>query len=191
MATTPDVRLSLPDDGSVKVQMGNQVVVPLTITPILDELTGLPTKIAGFEFEVRFDSQQLQFIDAQTGLLPGPWMTYLNESEVDENGYKTISFGALENSPNNAPEDYYLTEELVGLELVFNSTLNENNNQEWTEADLQFVGKANAGNPAGDDLLMERQSGKINIWNKYWAFGGGQPTEDEMTYVFPNPYKDE
>ena len=70
MATTPDVRLSLPDDGSVKVQMGNQVVVPLTITPILDELTGEPTKIAGFEFEVRFDSKQLQFLflDAQTGL---------------------------------------------------------------------------------------------------------------------------
>ena len=191
MATTPDVRLSLPDDGSVKVQMGNQVVVPLTITPSVDALSGEPTKIAGFEFEVRFDSNQLQFIDAQTGLLPGPYLTYLNESEVDENGYVTISFGALENSPNNAPEEYYITEEMIGLELVFNSTLNENNNQEWTEADLQFVGKANAGNPAGDDLLMERQSGKINIWNKYWAFGGGQPSEDEMTYVFPNPYKDD
>ena len=190
MIATPGVSLSLPDDGSVKVQMGNQVVVPLTITPSVDEL-GVPTKVAGFEFEVRFDSNQLQFIDAQTGLLPGPWMTYLNESEVDENGYITISFGGLENSPNNAPEDYYITEEMIGLELVFNSTLNENNNQEWTEADLQFVGKANAGNPAGDDLLMERQSGKINIWNKYWAFGGGQPTEDEMTYVFPNPYKDD
>ena len=38
---------------------------------------------------------------------------------------------------------------------------------------------------------MERQSGNIRIWNKYWAFGGGQPTEDEMTYVFPNPYKDD
>ena len=188
--TTPSVSLSLPDDGSVKVQMGNQVVVPLTITPSVDELTGQPTKIAGFEFEVRFDSQQLQFIDAQTGLLPGPWMTYLNESEVDDEGYVTISFGALENSPNNAPEEYYLTEEMVGLELVFNSTLNENNNQEWTEADLQFVGKANAGNPNGDDLLMDRQSGNIRIWNKYWAFGGGEPGEDEMTYVFPNPYND-
>ena len=187
---TQGVSLSLPDDGSVKVQMGNQVVVPLTITPNLDALTGEPTKIAGFEFEVRFDTNQLQFIDAQTGLLPGPWMTYLNESEIDDEGYKTISFGALENSPNNAPEDYYLTEELVGLQLVFNSQLNENNNQEWTEADLQFVGKANAGNPAGDDLFMNRQSGKIRIWNKFWAFGGGQPSEDEMTYVYPNPYND-
>ena len=186
--TTPNVRLSLPDDGSVKVQMGNQVVVPLTITPIIDEFTGEPTKIAGFEFEVRFDSEQLQFIDAQTGLLPGPWMTYLNESEVDDYGYKTISFGALDNSPNNAPEDYYITEEMIGLQLVFNSKLNENNNQEWTEANLQFVGKANAGNPNGDDLIMSRQSGNIRIWNKYWAFGGGQPTEDEITYVYPNPY---
>ena len=190
MNSTPDVSLTLPDDGSVKVQMGNQVVVPLTIIPSVDELTLEPTKVAGFEFEVRFKDEQLQFIDAQTGLLPGPWMTYLNESEIDDEGYKTISFGALDNSPNNAPEDYYITEEMVGLQLVFNSKLNENNNQEWTEADLQFVGKANAGNPNGDDLIMNRQSGKIKIWNKFWAFGGGQPTEDEMTYVYPNPYKD-
>jgi len=189
MATnSADVSLTLPDDGSVKVQMGNQVVVPLTIIPSVDEITLEPTKVAGFEFEVRFKDEQLQFIDAQTGLLPGPWMTYLNESEIDDEGYKTISFGALDNSPNNSPEDYYITEEMVGLQLVFNSKLNENNNSEWTEADLQFVGKANAGNPAGDDLLMNRQSGKIKIWNKYWAFGGGQPSEDEMTYVFPNPY---
>ena len=115
----PDVRLSLPADGSVKVQMGNQVVVPLTITPIADQMTGEVNKIAGYEFEVRFKADQLQFLDAQTGLLPGPWMTYLNESEIDEEGYKTISFGSLENSPNNAPIDYYITEEIVGLELVF------------------------------------------------------------------------
>ena len=190
MNSTEGVSLSLPDDGSVKVQMGNQVVVPLTITPTIDELTGLPTKVAGFEFEVRYKEEQLQFIDAQTGLLPGPWLTYLNESEIDDEGYKIISFGALDNSPNNAPQDYYITEEMVGLQLIFNSKLNENNNQEWTEADLQFVGKANAGNPAGDDLFMNRQSGKIRIWNKFWAFGGGQPNEDEMTYVYPNPYND-
>ena len=190
MNSTQGVSLSLPDDGSVKVQMGNQVVVPLTITPTIDELTGLPTKVAGFEFEVRYKEEQLQFIDAQTGLLPGPWMTYLNESEIDDEGYKTISFGGLDNSPNNSPQDYYITEEMVGLQLIFNSKLNENNNQEWTEADLQFVGKANAGNPAGDDLFMNRQSGKIRIWNKFWAFGGGQPNEDEMTYVYPNPYND-
>ena len=185
---TPDVRLSLPADGSVKVQMGNQVVVPLTITPIPDELTGEVNKIAGYEFEVRFKADQLQFLDAQTGLLPGPWMTYLNESEVDNEGYKTISFGSLENSPNNAPIDYYITEEIVGLELVFQSLISENNPDEWITADLSFVGKYAAGNPNGDDLLMERQSGNIRIWNKYWAFGGGQPQEDELTYIYPNPF---
>jgi len=184
----PDVRLSLPADGSVKVQMGNQVVVPLTITPIADEMTGEVNKIAGYEFEVRFKADQLRFLDAQTGLLPGPWMTYLNESEIDEEGYKTISFGSLENSPNNAPIDYYITEELVGLQLVFQSLISENNPDEWITADLQFVGKYAAGNPNGDDLLMERQSGNIRIWNKYWAFGGGQPGEDDLTYVYPNPF---
>ena len=57
----------LPDDGSVKVQMGNQVVVPLTITPLIDEFTGEPTKIAGFEFEARFKTDQLDILRRQTG----------------------------------------------------------------------------------------------------------------------------
>ena len=188
MATTPDVRLELPADGTVKVSMGNQVSVPLTIKPSLNELTGETTKIAGFEFEIRYREDQLTFIDAQTGLLPGPWMTYLNESEEDENGYTTISFGGLDNSPNNAPQDYYITEDMVGLELIFRADSLSNSTDEWTTADLQFVGKANAGNPNGDDLLMDRQSGNVRIWNRYWAFGGGQPNEDEMTYVYPNPY---
>ena len=75
--------------------MGNQVVVPLTITPIVDEFTGKPTKIAGFEFEINYKESELTFIDAQTGTLPGSWMTYLNESEPDEEGYVTISFGSI------------------------------------------------------------------------------------------------
>ena len=182
-----DVRLSLPADGSVKARMGSQVSVPLTIEPYTDLVTGELTKIAGFEFEVRFDTNHLKFIDAQTGLLPGPWMTYLNESEIDDYGYKTISFGALDNSPNNAPQDYYITEEMIGLELLFES-LQLDSAEEFIYADLQFVGKANAGNPNGDDLIMTRSSGNIRIWNEYWAFGGGEPGEDEMTYVYPNPY---
>ncbi len=182
--TNPDVLLSLPADSTVKVQSGNQVVVPLTISPQLDE-QGIPINIAGFEFEFKYNTNELQFIDASTGLLPGPWMTYLNESEVDDLGYKTVSFGGLDNSPTNAPEDYYITQEMVGLELVFTADFPD---AEWTEADLTFVGKANAGNPNGDDLLMERQDGKVLVWNKYWAFGGGKPEEDDITYIYPNPF---
>ena len=182
--TNPDVLLSLPADSTVKVQSGNQVVVPLTISPQLDE-QGEPINIAGFEFEFKYNTDELTFIDAQTGLLPGPWLTYLNESEVDELGYKTISFGGLDNSPNNAPQSYYITEEMVGLELVFTADFPD---AEWTEADLTFVGKANAGNPNGDDLLMQRQDGTVMVWNKYWAFGGGKPEEDDITYIYPNPF---
>ena len=185
-----DVKLSLPKDGGVKARMGSQVSVPLTIKPYTDLVTGEITKVAGFEFEVRFDTNHLKFLDAQTGLLPGPWMTYLNESEVDEEGYKTISFGGLDNSPNNAPQDYYITEEMVGLELLFES-LQLDSAEQFIYVDLQFVGKANAGNPNGDDLIMTRSSGNIRIWNEYWAFGGSEPGDDEMTYVYPNPYKDD
>jgi hypothetical protein len=182
--TNPDVLLSLPADSTVKVQSGNQVVVPLTIAPQLNE-EGIPVNVAGFEFEFKYNTNELQFIDAQTGLLPGPWLTYLNESEVDDLGYKTVSFGGLDNSPNNAPQSYYITEEMIGLELVFTADFPD---AEWTEADLTFVGKANAGNPNGDDLLMQRQDGTIMVWNKYWAFGGGKPEEDDITYIYPNPF---
>ena len=186
----PDVKLELPKLGTVKVNMGNQVSVPLTIRPSTDLITGETTKIAGFEFEIRFREDQLTFVDAQTGTLPGPWMTYLNESEPDDEGYTIISFGGLDNSPNNAPQDYYITEDMVALELIFRADSLSSSTEEWTEADLKFVGKANAGNPNGDDLLMERQSGNISIWNEYWAFGGGRPEEDEITYVYPNPYRE-
>ena len=190
LSTTPDVELLLPDDESVKVQMGNQVVVPLTIKPHTDEVTGELTKVAAFEFEIKYKTGDagLTFLDAQTGLLPGPWMTYLNESEVDDEGYKTLSFGALDNSPNNAPQDYYITEEMTALQLVFQSNISENNPDEWITAPLNFVGKYAAGNPNGNDLIMDRQDGIVRIWNKFWAFGGGRPDEDELTYVYPNPY---
>jgi hypothetical protein len=190
LSATTDVELLLPDDESVKVQMGNQVVVPLTIKPYTDEVTGELTKIAAFEFEIKYKTGPagLTFLDAQTGLLPGPWMTYLNESEVDDEGYKTLSFGALDNSPNNAPQDYYITEEMTALQLIFRSNISDNNPNEWITAPLNFVGKYAAGNPNGDDLIMDRQDGIVRIWNKYWAFGGGRPEEDELTYVYPNPY---
>tara|TARA_A100001515_G_scaffold122765_1_gene106350 strand:- start:473 stop:823 length:351 start_codon:yes stop_codon:yes gene_type:complete len=28
------------------------------------------------------------------------------------------------------------------------------------------------------------------VWNKYWAFGGGEPGEDDITYNYPNPFKE-
>ena len=55
-----DVYLSLPADSTVKVQSGNQIEVPLTITPNEGVL------IAGFEFEVEFKESVLKFIDMKT-----------------------------------------------------------------------------------------------------------------------------
>ena len=44
-------------------------------------------------------------------------MTYLNESEVDDEGFNNFIL-TLDNSPNNL-QDYYITEEMIGLELLF------------------------------------------------------------------------
>ena len=180
-----DVILSLPADSTVRVQSGNQIEVPLTITPREGVL------IAGFEFEVEYklsegDSSGLEFIDMKTDVLPGPWMTYVNVHEP-KNGWQRISFGGMDYSPSNAPQTYHITKETIGLKLVFKATFPE---YEWTTAPIRFVGKHAAGNPSGRDLSMKRKDGEVLVWNKYWAFGGGKPDEEAMTYNYPNPFEE-
>ena len=180
LATTPDVFFSLPADSTVKVKSGDLIEVPLTITPE-------QVNVAGFEFEVEFNTNELEFIDMQTGTLPGPWFTYVNVHEKDDIGYQRVSFGGMDYSPGNSPQNYWIDNEMLALKLVFRADFPDS---EWTQAPINFVGKHAAGNPSGKDLLVGRESGRIWVWNKYWAFGGGEPEEDEITYNYPNPFKE-
>ena len=173
-----DVHLSLPADSTVRVSSGDQIEIPLTITP----KEGV--YIAGFEFEVEYKVDELEFIDMKTDVLPGPWMTYVNVHEP-ENGWQRVSFGGMDYSPNNAPKQYWIDKEIVGLKLIFKADFPD---AEWTEAPVRFVGKHAAGNPSGHDLNMSRDDGMVLVWNKYWAFGGGEPDSDEITYNYPNPF---
>ena len=171
---------SLPADSTVKVKSGDLIEVPLTITPE-------QVNVAGFEFEVEFNTNELEFIDMQTGTLPGPWFTYVNVHEKDDIGYQRVSFGGMDYSPGNSPQNYWIDNEMLALKLVFRADFPDS---EWTQAPINFVGKHAAGNPSGKDLLVGRESGRIWVWNKYWAFGGGEPEEDEITYNYPNPFKE-
>ena len=56
----------------------------------------------------------------KTDILPGPWMTYVNVHEP-ENGWQRVSFGGMDYSPNNAPKQYWIDKEIVGLKLIFRS----------------------------------------------------------------------
>ncbi len=180
LMTDHDVTLSFPADSTVRVQSGEIIEVPLNITPS----EGI--NIAGFEFEVEFNVNELTFIDMKTGNLPGPWMTYVNVGEV-EAGWQRVRFGGFDYSPGNAPTNYWVTQQMNALKLMFRAEFPD---EEWSEAPIRFVGKYAAGNPNGDDLRMERESGKVMVWNKYWAFGGGEPGEEDITYNYPNPFKE-
>ena len=176
--TDHDVTLSFPPDSTVRVQSGEVIEVPLNITPT----EGID--IAGFEFEVEFNTNELTFIDMKTGNLPGPWMTYVNVGEVEE-GWQRVRFGGMDYSPGNSPNNYWINEPMSALKLMFRAEFPD---EEWSEAPIRFIGKYAAGNPNGDDLNMKRESGKVMVWNKYWAFGGGEPGDDEITYNYPNPF---
>ena len=173
-----DVKLSLPADSTVKVQSGNQIEVPLTITPN----NGI--NIAGFEFEIEFKPEELNFIDMQTDILPGPWMTYVNVGDIVD-GWQRVSFGGMDYSPGNAPERYWINRQMIGLKLLFSAEFPPG---EWTDAPIRFVGKYAAGNPSGKDLTVKRDDGMVRVWNKYWLFGGSEPDNEEITYNFPNPF---
>ena len=181
VSSTPDVFFTMPADSTVRVQSGDQIEVPLYITP--EQLKAI--QVAGFEFEVEFNTNQLKFIDMKTDVLPGPWFTYVNVHEADDIGYQKVSFGGMDYSPGNAPETYWIDEPMIALNMIFQANFPDS---EWTEADVQFVGKYSAGDPSGNDLLVDRQDGKVLVWNKYWAFGGGEPNDDELTYNYPNPF---
>ena len=176
----PDVTLSLPADSTVRVQSGNQIEVPLTITPKEG------TTLAGFEFEVEYKEDELKFIDMKTDVLPGPWMTYVNVHEAVD-GWRKVSFGGVDYSPSNKPETYWIDKEITGLNLLFEADFPD---REWTTAPIRFTGKYSAGTPAGRDLLMKRNDGQVLVWNKYWAFGGSEPDGDGITYNYPNPFKE-
>ena len=174
-----DVFITLPADSTVRVRSGDIIEVPLTLTPN-------QVNVAGFEFEVEFNTNELEFVDMKTGNLPGPWFTYVNTHEVKE-GKQKVSFGGMDYSPGNAPQTYWIDEPINALTLLFRADFPDS---EWTEAPIRFVDKYAAGNPSGDDLLVSRQNGKVLVWNKYWAFGGGEPDENEITYNYPNPFKE-
>ena len=173
-----DVDLYLPRDSTVRVESGNQIVVPLTIEPYDGQ------DIAGFEFEVEFNEKELKFIDMRTDILPGPWMTYIHVHEPIGD-WRRVSFGGMDYSPGNAPEQYWIDEKINGVEFIFEAAFPD---AEWTAAPINFIGKYSAGDPSGRDLLVRRQSGEVLVWNKFWAFGGGEPGDDDIAYNYPNPF---
>ena len=174
----PNVELYLPRDSTVRVESGNQIVVPLTIEPYDGQ------DIAGFEFEVVFNEKELQFIDMRTDILPGPWMTYINVHEP-VGDWRKVSFGGMDYSPSNAPEQYWIDEKINGVEFIFEAAFPD---AEWTAAPINFIGKYSAGDPSGRDLLVRRTNGQVLVWNKFWAFGGGEPGDDDIAYNYPNPF---
>ncbi len=174
-----DVFMTLPADSTVRVRSGDIIEVPFTLTPE-------QVNVAGFEFEVEFNADELEFVDMKTGNLPGPWFTYVNVHEVIQ-GKQKVSFGGMDYSPGNAPQTYWINEPINALTLLFRADFPDS---EWTEAPVNFVDKYAAGNPSGEDLLVSRQNGKVLVWNKYWAFGGGEPEENELTYNYPNPFSE-
>ena len=174
-----DVFMTLPADSTVRVRSGDIIEVPFTLTPE-------QVNVAGFEFEVEFNADELEFVDMKTGNLPGPWFTYVNVHEPIQ-GKQKVSFGGMDYSPGNAPQTYWIDSKINALTLLFRADFPDS---EWTEAPVNFVDKYAAGNPSGEDLLVSRQNGKVLVWNKYWAFGGGEPEENELTYNYPNPFKE-
>ena len=46
-----------------------------------------------------------------------------------------------------------------------------------------------ASTPNGEDLLVHKSDGYVEVWNKY-CFGGSKPDTENITYNYPNPFKE-
>ena len=72
------------------------------------------------------------------------------------------------------------------IELIFEAEFPEA--EELYTAPIKFVGKSAASTPNGEDLLVHKSDGYVEVWNKYWAFGGSKPDDESITYNYPNPF---
>ena len=113
--STPDVFMTLPADSTVRVRSGDIIEVPFTITPE-------QVNVAGFEFEVEFNVDELEFVDMKTGNLPGPWFTYVNVHEPIQ-GKQKVSFGGMDYSPGNAPQTYWINNKINASNIIIQSQI--------------------------------------------------------------------
>jgi hypothetical protein len=132
----------LPDQ---KVTVGDYFTVELTLnTEGVD--------VHSFDFELEYDVEVLEFVEASTPYLPNAWQLFFNTDSVGQ-----VSYGGLDASVGNYPIRTDEPETIIEFEFRAKQLTGIG------ETPIEFGNNYNTGNRIGDDLETVVIDGKVYL----------------------------
>lgn len=158
----------LPDQ---QVSTGDEFYVDLVLdTKEID--------VHSFNFQLDYDSDVLEFIEASTPYLPNAWMLYFNTSNKGR-----ISYGGIDGSAGNFPIRTDTTETILQFRFKALTVTGIG------ETPIEFGSKYNTGDGEGNDLTTQVLDGKVYL---HVVSSVVDPTEFPKGYRldqnYPNPF---
>jgi hypothetical protein len=159
--TIPDLSGAVGEYSSVEVKMNTRGV-----------------NISSFGLQLNYNSEVLEFIQAQTYGIPSSWMLFFNADSVN-----VIDFGGMDGSGKNFPLKTNQDQSVLGLKFkIKNSTV--------IEVPLTFGSAKTAGDVNGKDVVVSTKDAVINT--------NGVPTpitqpvqlpsQIQLSNNYPNPF---
>lgn len=137
--------------------------------------------VHSFNFQLEYDPNVLEFINASTPYLPNAWMLYFNSDTIG-----TINYGGMDGSSGNFPIRTDTTETIIQF------TFKAINETGVGETPIEFGDKYNTGDRLGDDLPTQVVDGKVYMQVISSIFEDGEfPKGFKLEQNYPNPFNPE
>jgi hypothetical protein len=159
--TIPDLSGAVGEYSSVEVKMNTRGV-----------------NISSFGLQLNYNSEVLEFIQAQTYGIPSSWMLFFNADSVN-----VIDFGGMDGSGKNFPLKTNQDQSVLGLKFkIKNSTV--------IEVPLTFGSAKTAGDVNGKDVVVSTKDAVINTNGVPTPIAPPTylPDQIELSNNYPNPF---
>ena len=168
-------------DTSILAQLPDKTVVAGDEFKVDLVLNTKKQDVHSFNFELEYDPEVLEFIDASTPYLPNAWMLYFNANEIG-----MVNYGGMDGSSGNFPIRTDTTETIIQF------TFKAINETGIGETPIEFGDKYNTGDRLGDDLPTQVVDGKVYMQVISSMFEDGEfPKGFQLGQNYPNPFNPE
>ena len=134
--------------------------------------------VHSFDFELKYDPEVLEFINASTPYLPNAWMLYFQTDELGR-----IDYGGMDGSSGDFPI------RTDTLETIIRFKFKAINTTGIGETPIMFGNQSNTGDTYGDDLTTIVKDGKVYMQVVSSTFDTEEfPKGFRLDQNYPNPF---
>lgn len=158
----------LPDQ---QVATGDEFLVDLTINT-------QEQNVHSFNFELDYDPDVLEFVEASTPYLPNAWMLYFDGDSLGR-----VSYGGLDGSTGSFPVRTDTMESILQFKFKAKSVT------DIGETPIKFGSKYNTGDSRGDDFHTQVIDGKVYLQVVSSVLNDASiPKGFKLNQNYPNPF---